>query len=137
VPLETLMVKIEGPYGIPLAYEDKAAVLLIAGGVGITPIHGLFRSMYKKALSQSHRSQGGSSSSSSSSSSTHRFPDLIRLVWVAPDSIVFDVFLDTLLAVVHDDLDGRFSFKLYDSKAYRPGLTRGECYDIYICICIL
>lgn len=116
------MVKIEGPYGIPPNYEDKAAVLLIAGGVGISPIHGLFRSLYKKAISHSRLRAGGGSSSSSS---LYHFPDLVRLVWIAPDSIVFDVFLDTLLGVLHDDLDGRFSFKLYDSKAYRPGLTRG------------
>mmetsp|Transcript_19174 Transcript_19174/g.22856 ORF Transcript_19174/g.22856 Transcript_19174/m.22856 type:complete len:1186 (+) Transcript_19174:273-3830(+) len=116
VPFENLSVKIEGPYGIPPQYEEKAAVLLIAGGVGITPLHGLFRAMYTQAKSKS----------SHQVSTSFHFPDLIRLVWVAPDSVVFDMFLDTFLQVLHDDLDGRFSFKLHDSKAYRPGLTRGK-----------
>jgi hypothetical protein len=51
------------------------------------------------------------------------FPDLVRLVWVAPDASAFALFADTLLRVAGDNLDGRFSFKLHASRATRPGLA--------------
>jgi len=47
--------KVEGPYGVSPTYRSKAAVLLIAGGVGVTPLMGFFRHMYLEALASAPR----------------------------------------------------------------------------------
>jgi len=36
-------INIDGPYGMPLRYELYDNILLCAGGIGITPLHSLFR----------------------------------------------------------------------------------------------
>lgn len=38
-----LPINIDGPYGVPLRYELYENILLCAGGIGITPVHSLFR----------------------------------------------------------------------------------------------
>jgi hypothetical protein len=93
-----LVVKVEGPYGVPPAVRRRAAVLLVAGGIGATPLHALFRTLYLDAQASAPRYRA----------SEFDFPDLVRLVWVAPDARLFDLFLGTLHQVRVEKGESKF-----------------------------
>lgn len=50
--LKDLVVNIDGPYGAPLAVENYSALLLVGGGIGITPLHSYFRFLYHAIMAQ-------------------------------------------------------------------------------------
>ena len=42
-------VRIDGPYGKPHEYSSKSVLVLLAGGIGITPMHAVFAEVYAHA----------------------------------------------------------------------------------------
>ena len=46
-----LVVSIDGPYGIPIQLTKYTHILLVAGGIGVTPMHSYFKYLYT-AMSQ-------------------------------------------------------------------------------------
>jgi hypothetical protein len=44
-----LKVNIDGPYGLPPPFSRYSHILLIGGGIGITPLHSSLRSLYLSA----------------------------------------------------------------------------------------
>merc|ERR1712228_14667 len=48
--IEHLNVAIEGPYGITLDFENYQHIVLVAGGVGITPLHNIFMTLYEQIV---------------------------------------------------------------------------------------
>lgn len=69
-----LTVAVDGPHGAPAPLAD--AILLICGGIGITPCHALFRDLRNRAFAGS-----------------------VTLVWVARDAAIFDVFAASLVGL--------------------------------------
>lgn len=42
-------VALDGPHGVPADFDNNQAILLLAGGIGITPIHSIFREFVVQA----------------------------------------------------------------------------------------
>ena len=99
-----LVMHVEGPYGAVVPYEDFDAIFMVAGGIGMTPLHSTFRTLHKIASNSAPRY--------SQSRSRWNFPDRVHLLWIAPRPQIFTLFMGTLAEVDAEDLDGRFSYKL-------------------------
>eukprot|EP00929_Paragymnodinium_shiwhaense_P056096 TRINITY_DN28081_c0_g1_i1.p1 TRINITY_DN28081_c0_g1~~TRINITY_DN28081_c0_g1_i1.p1 ORF type:complete len:772 (+),score=149.58 TRINITY_DN28081_c0_g1_i1:105-2420(+) len=85
---------VDGPYGPHLDHKDCAGILLLAGGIGVTPMHSTFR-----MLSQLHR--------------RGELPDrlkLVRLVWIARSEDLFKILLESLAESVQP---GKLEVLLY------------------------
>ena len=55
-------INLDGPYGRPVDYSTSDVLILVAGGIGVTPMHAIFKDVYDRAsLATSHLT--GSSSS--------------------------------------------------------------------------
>jgi len=74
------VINVDGPYGPPLNLGDHEVVVLIAGGIGITPIHSSFRMLYQ--LSQKHELPV---------TLKH-----IKLVWSGRSSGLFRILIDSI-----------------------------------------
>ena len=86
-----ILVNVDGPYGMPFDYRKFTSILLVCGGIGITPLHGIFRTlllMFGEGTSTGTAtadlesvgdSAGGVNSSSGSSSKTMLLK--VRLIW--------------------------------------------------------
>jgi predicted ferric reductase len=46
----TVEVKLDGPYGKPAPFTDRSVLILVAGGIGVTPMHALFADIYNRAV---------------------------------------------------------------------------------------
>jgi len=71
---------IDGPYGKPFVYDGYQRVILVAGGIGITPCHSIFSTML--ARSMEGKNWGG------------KIP-CVDLLWVSKDSDMFSMFAST------------------------------------------
>ena len=45
---ERLTVSVDGPYGHPIDYDRYTRIVFMAGGIGITPAHSLYRYLYQR-----------------------------------------------------------------------------------------
>jgi len=75
-----VVVNVEGPYGAPIDAKHYRSILMVAGGIGITPVVSQFRALrWQKQLGL--------------------LPDLkrVRLVWSAREAATMDLFLDDLV----------------------------------------
>ena len=100
VDLGTLDIAVEGPYGCALDYAQHDAVLLVAGGIGVTPVHSVFRELYIRADGPT-----------------------VTLLWVARHCRCFDLFGATLRAAAADPRDGATPALICTSTAESPGAT--------------
>merc|ERR1719361_3112248 len=48
--IDHLTVAVEGPYGMTLDFENYRHIVLVAGGVGITPMHNIFMTLYEEII---------------------------------------------------------------------------------------
>ena len=109
--LASLIVNVDGPYGTPRAESFLALgavdagrahhLLLIAGGIGVTPLHSAFRGLYHVAY-RCQRLPAG-------------YPQTVCLVWASRDAALFRIadFARTLDEIDEDSLGGRFSYRLH------------------------
>ena len=81
-----LSICVDGPYGNSIDIQQYSHILLVAGGIGITPLH----SMLRTAVLLLQQSQEG------------RLGRLqcIRLVWSAKEIGMFDIFRDTFTRII-------------------------------------
>merc|ERR1712032_233570 len=84
----------DGPYGPPLDPTPYSAILLVAGGIGITPMHSNFRLLAQL----SNRSELPASL------------ELVRLVWIARSEALFRILLESLSECLRP---GQFEVVLY------------------------
>ena len=92
-------VSVEGPYG-NIGAEIGSHVVLVAGGIGITPVHSIFRELFLQSQSSSALSTTSSSSSSSGDNRT------VHLIWTAKTYAELDLFSHTLYDALQTDVDG-------------------------------
>jgi predicted ferric reductase len=90
---------IDGPYGVPLQYQKYKSVVLIAGGIGITPVISIFRYLYDRARV-----------------TTEDIPELVQLVWVVKRRSDLALFLQTLHQGIRDNMGRRFMISLHATR---------------------
>ena len=76
--LSRLTINLEGPYGSDLNYNNYDAIILIAGGIGITPFHNIFFSLYNEVQS----------------GFKNQIP-FVQLVWVVRYADMFEMYYDS------------------------------------------
>lgn len=74
-------VHVDGPYGLPLDWSAHTSLLLVGGGIGVTPLHSILRTI---VLLQEAGQLGDSCRLRS-----------VRLVWAVKDPALLTVFRDT------------------------------------------
>lgn len=88
----TISIAIEGPYGVDLDYENYGKIVLVAGGIGITPFHNIFFTLYHEFVTYNHHMRIDSDHSDNSNLvEKKKFPD-IDLIWVAQRANAFHLF---------------------------------------------
>jgi predicted ferric reductase len=90
----SLVLNIDGPYGPSLDPSDYSAIVLLAGGIGITGMHSTFRMLSQLA-------------------ERGELPEtvkLVRLIWTGRSMALFRVFLE---ALAQFSQPGRFEVVLY------------------------
>ena len=96
--LANVVINVDGPYGIPFNYKEHSSILLVGGGIGITPLHSILRSLVLLHGSSSSKATG--------------IPGIlrrVRLVWGVRDIEMIDMFRDTFEKVLRcqdDDKKG-------------------------------
>ena len=86
--MNKLTLSVDGPYGLPIDFSKYKVVLLVAGGIGITPVKSIFESLRENP------------------------PDTLKLahmVWIARDVSLLRLMDST----THDLPVGPFSASLY------------------------
>jgi ferredoxin-NADP reductase len=100
-PFKNININIDGPYGLPLDVSKYSSILLVAGGIGITPMHSCLRQIYTSIKANSNL-----------------YPNLrkVRLVWVSRvNEKMFDY---TWNMVLSDNINGASSSKLFSCAKY-------------------
>lgn len=87
VVLRSLVLNIDGPYGVPVDVTGRRHVLLIAGGIGITPLHALYKHLV-------HCCCNGSSSYGNNNS--HRQLISVRLIWAVRHAADISAFEESV-----------------------------------------
>jgi len=99
-----IQMNVDGPYGLPIDHKKYLRLVLLAGGIGITPLHSIARSLYILGK------QG------------HAIPE-IHLIWVVKEAAMFELFTNTIESMLADNLGNQVHVDLfftpdksYDSK---------------------
>lgn len=127
--LSQLVLNIDGPYGVSMPVHMYSRICLVAGGIGVTPLHSYLRHMYLclkesqgKVLSYDDNDKGfmPSFSRKQGSGQDCAFSHLkqIRLIWIVRSEAESMLFDKTLQLIENDNLGGLFSYAIY--------ITRGD-----------
>ena len=98
--VSSLRINVDGPYGSPLEYWRYEKIVFMGGGIGITPLHSSFRTLYvlaKAGLLPVTR---------------------VHLIWVAKSPVYFEMFSDTFHTVARDSLHTRFKFSFFVTQEH-------------------
>jgi len=97
----TLTLNVDGPYGTPFELDGHGAVLLLAGGIGITPMHGTYR--YLKQCADRQQLPEGLK--------------IVRIVWLARTAELVEILKPSLEEVLaYGGLGPKFSASLCITK---------------------
>merc|ERR1712154_309948 len=73
-------IHVDGPYGKPFVYDGYDRIILVAGGIGVTPCHSIFSTMLSRSIRQFE----------STDKSDAPLP-AVDLIWVAKDKEMFSM----------------------------------------------
>jgi len=93
-----LQMNVDGPYGLPINHKKYLRLVLVAGGIGITPLHSIARSLYILGK------QG------------HAIPT-IHLIWIVKDASMFELFGNTIESMLDDNLGNQIDVSLFYTEA--------------------
>ena len=100
-------VNVDGPYGLPFAFRHHTKILLLAGGIGVTPLHSILRTLVLLSLSPEGLGKDCALQS-------------VRLVWSVRDRSLVPLFKDTLervKALGQNSKGVSFEVEVYSSVA--------------------
>eukprot|EP01084_Bolivina_argentea_P153958 268406_1 len=100
---------IDGPYGKPFVYNGYDRIILIAGGIGITPVHSIFSTILSKSIKYKGKDNING-----------KLLPYCDLIWVVKDSIMFKMFYKTFRK--YEDHNNNIDNKL-STHLIRAGLS--------------
>lgn len=82
----TVEVKVDGPYGKPEIFSDARSLVLVAGGIGVTPMHSLLSDLHRRVVAG------------------HDIGRIqrVHLIWSSRSDDLFCLFARTLSEAVHE-----------------------------------
>ena len=97
---------VDGPYGKPFVYIGYQRIILIAGGIGITPVHSIFNTLLSRSIKYSGKDEDG-----------YILP-FVDLIWVAKDSKMFSMFTNTWRSYEqhNPNVDNKFNVRLFATR---------------------
>ena len=93
--LNKLDIQIEGPFGCDIDYHSYHRLVLIAGGIGITPIHNLFFTLYDQSLSNRRENND--------EMYMNQLPS-IDLIWIVRYADIFEIFKKSFNKYISSDI---------------------------------
>jgi predicted ferric reductase len=97
-----LVMSIDGPYGRTGHYYESTVLLLIAGGIGITPMHAILQDLLLRASEVGTREAAKHEGPSAARLPLGRV-QRVHLVWAVRDERLPQAFADTLLGLLELD----------------------------------
>merc|ERR1719266_2016596 len=109
IGLDDIEIHVDGPYGKPFVYDGYERVILVAGGIGVTPCHSIFSTMLSRSMQQSADKDAAPLPA-------------VDLIWVAKDKEMFSMFTQTFRSYeAHNpSANNRFSVRLFVTRIYDP-----------------
>jgi len=98
---------VDGPYGKPFVCDGYDRVVLVAGGIGITPCHSIFSTLLARSMRQLADKDGKAAPLPS-----------VNLMWVARDAAMFSMFTSTWRKFEEHNAaaENRFSVRLFATR---------------------
>jgi len=97
---------VDGPYGKPFVYKGYERVILVAGGIGITPVHSIFSTLLSLSMKYGGKDEEGS------------ILPFVDLIWVAKDSKMFSMFTNTWRSYEehNPNVNNKFNVRLFATR---------------------
>ena len=113
-----LDVNIDGPYGRPIDYWAYKVLVLVAGGIGVTPMHSILADVYTRTLAAGHGGLGAGKAGSSSSQPIGNGPPRdVRFLWGVRQPEALNMFADTFAAIEERNPRDTIKLRLHASRA--------------------
>eukprot|EP00484_Ammonia_sp_Unknown_P017965 CAMPEP_0197024074 /NCGR_PEP_ID=MMETSP1384-20130603/4725_1 /TAXON_ID=29189 /ORGANISM="Ammonia sp." /LENGTH=886 /DNA_ID=CAMNT_0042452409 /DNA_START=72 /DNA_END=2732 /DNA_ORIENTATION=- len=99
-------IHVDGPYGKPFVYDGYSRIMLVAGGIGITPLHSIFSTLLARSMKYAGNDAQGNVLPS------------VDLVWVCRDSAMFSMFTATWRHYEEHNpsINNKFSVRLFATR---------------------
>lgn len=95
-----LSVSVDGPYGRAGHYAQRRCVVLVAGGIGITPMHSILSDLHARAVDPETYGPPGAVTR-------------VHLVWTVREAAVIGHFAESLANVLRSNPGGMFSLAIH------------------------
>merc|ERR1712228_368788 len=103
--IDDIELHVDGPYGAPFEYDGYERIVLIGGGIGITPCHSIFSTLLSRSIRYGGKDAMGNVLPS------------IDLIWCAKDNKMFSLFIQTWkLFEEHSSESHKFSLRLFATR---------------------
>jgi predicted ferric reductase len=114
--LGLLNASIDGPYGRTGLYYERSTLLMVCGGIGITPMHSLIKDLSTRALRPESYGKLGNIKK-------------VRLIWVVRDMSLIHAFASTFYPLIRASQRTNGLFELTLVCTHRPSLQTTELVD--------
>lgn len=104
---------IDGPYGRTGHYYERRTLVLVAGGIGITPLHSVLLDTYTR-LAEPEVFAGAASAGA---------VQRVVLVWTCKEASLFACFADTLATIARSKLRASFELHLHYTGGGKAGVA--------------
>jgi len=106
--LADLALSIDGPYGNAGHYYERDTVVLVAGGIGVTPMHAILGDLHARATAPAQYGPLGA-------------VKRVHFVWVVRETALLYTVADTLAAVLRNTCGGTFVLHLATTERKAAG----------------
>jgi len=106
-----LVVNVDGPYGYPPSYLDYEVLILVAGGIGITPVHSILMDLYQRHIMDTKN--------------TMKLRK-IYFYWCVRKTETIDMLYDSMKTIIDNTLGDKFITKLFVTQ---PDKEKSEVVD--------
>jgi len=107
IALKDIEIHVDGPYGKPFVYDGYERVILVAGGIGVTPCHSIFSTMLSQSMQLA------------ASTDKEAVPmPAVDLIWVAKDKELLSLYTQTFRMYErhNPDSNNKFNVRLFVTR---------------------